>query len=163
MSPTNRTKCKPKGGGGSRYQPDNPVTVNPAAANNTDVATSSASKRSHFEHGTPANATKNNTTEPNLPATLAMHPATANGANVPPGGDMATTIGGSDSIEYGNSTLLSLPLLPRPGATRHNHCLSTCWTAKSTPGTQRLRMKLQGSSTMPPILPAEWKQPWTPP
>jgi hypothetical protein len=30
---------------------------------------------------------------------------------------MAMTIGGSDSIKYGNSTLLSLPLLLRPGAT----------------------------------------------
>jgi hypothetical protein len=30
---------------------------------------------------------------------------------------MATTIGGSDSVEYANSTLLSLPSLLRPRAT----------------------------------------------
>ena len=98
-------------------KPNNPATVNPAAANNTAVATGGASKHSRFEHGTPANATKNNTTEPNPPAAVAVHPATANGANVKSGGDMATTVGGSDSIEYGNSTLLSSPLLPQPVAT----------------------------------------------
>jgi hypothetical protein len=98
-------------------KPNNPATVNPAAANNTAVATGGASKCSRFEHSTPTNATKNNTTEPNPPATLAMHPATANSADVLPGGDMATTIGGSDSIEYGNSTLFILPSPPKPGAT----------------------------------------------
>jgi hypothetical protein len=74
-------------------------------------------KRSRFEHGTSANATNHNTTEPNPPAAFVMHPATANGADVLPGGDMAMTIGSSDSVEYGKSTLLSLPLPPRPGAT----------------------------------------------
>jgi hypothetical protein len=40
----------------------------------------------------------------------------ANGADALPRGDMATTIGSSDSVKYGNSTLLSLPLPSRPGA-----------------------------------------------
>ncbi len=58
MAPTNRSKCKPKGGMAATTKPNNPATVNPAAANNTTVATSGASKHSRFEHGTPANATK---------------------------------------------------------------------------------------------------------
>ncbi len=58
MAPTNRTKCKPKGGMAAATKPNNPATVNPAATNNTAVATGSTSKRSRFEHGTPANATK---------------------------------------------------------------------------------------------------------
>jgi hypothetical protein len=116
MAPPNRTKCKPKGGMAAATKPDNPVTIYPAAANNTAVAPSSASKHSHFKHSTPANATVNNTTEPNWPAAVAMHPATVNGADVPSRGDMARTIGGSDSIEYGNSTLLSLLLPSRPVA-----------------------------------------------
>ncbi len=98
-------------------KPDNSATVNPAAANDTDVATASASKRSHLEHGTPTDATANNPTEPNRPATVAMHPATANSADVPSRVGMATTIGGSDSVKYDTSTLLSLLLLPRPVAT----------------------------------------------
>jgi hypothetical protein len=111
----------------------------------------------------PANATKNNTTEPNPPAALAMHPATANGANVMPGGDMATTVGSSDSVN-----MVTLPYYPHCchrglGPRRHCCCLSTCWTEKLTPATQWLTIKLQGSSTMPPILPVKWKQPWTPP
>jgi hypothetical protein len=60
---------------------------------------------------------KNSKTELNSPVAVAVHPATANGAYVPPRGDMAMTIGDSDIIKYGNSTLLSLPLPPRPGAT----------------------------------------------
>ncbi len=87
-------------------KPNNPVTVNPAAANENAVATGSASKRSHLEQGTPTNATTNNTTKPNPPAAVAVHPATTNGANVPSGEDMATTIGGSDSINYGNMTII---------------------------------------------------------
>jgi hypothetical protein len=98
-------------------KPNNPVTVNPAAANNTAVATPGASKRSRLEHSTPANATANNTTEPNLPATVAVHPDTAHGADVPSRGGMATTVGGSDSVQYDNSTLLSLLLPPQPVAT----------------------------------------------
>jgi hypothetical protein len=98
-------------------KPDNSATVNPAAANDTAVATSGAPKHSHLEHPTLANAKENNTTEPNPPAAVAMHPATANGADVLSGGDMTTTIGGSDSIKYGNFTLLSLLPLSRPVAT----------------------------------------------
>jgi hypothetical protein len=45
-----------------------------------------------------------------------MHPATANNANVPTGGDMATTVDGSDSFDYGKGTILSSPLLPLPTA-----------------------------------------------
>ena len=67
-------------------KPNYPATVNPAAANNTNVATASTSKQSCLEHSTPANATANNTTELNPPATVAVHPAAANGANVPSGG-----------------------------------------------------------------------------
>ncbi len=55
-----------------------------------------------MEHGTPNNATANNTTEPNLPATVAVHPATANGADVLSGRDMATTVGSSASNEFYN-------------------------------------------------------------
>jgi hypothetical protein len=40
-----------------------------------------------------------------------VHPATANGADVPSGGGTATTIGGSDSVENDNSTLSSSLLL----------------------------------------------------
>ncbi len=79
-------------------KPNNPATVNPAAANNTAVATGSTEKCSHLEQGTPANATANNTTEPNPPAAVTVHPATASGANVPSRGDMAMTFGGSDSV-----------------------------------------------------------------
>jgi hypothetical protein len=98
-------------------KPNNPATVNPAAVSNTAVATAGTSKRSHLEHSTPANATANNTTEPSLPAAVPLHPATANGANVPSGGGMAKTVGGSDSVEYDNSTLLSLLFPPQPVAT----------------------------------------------
>jgi hypothetical protein len=111
-----RTKCKPKGGIAAATKPDNPATVNPAAANNTAVATSGAAKRSRLGHGTPANATVNYTTEPNSPAAVAVHPATAKDANVPSGVDMATTVSSSDSIKYGDLTILSLPLLPLPVA-----------------------------------------------
>ncbi len=93
-------------------KPNNPATVNPAAANNTAVATNGAAKCSCLEHGIPTNPTANNTTEPNPPAAVAVHPAITNGANVPSRGDMVTTIGSNDSIEYGNLTILSLPLLP---------------------------------------------------
>jgi hypothetical protein len=98
-------------------KPDNPATVNPAAANNTAVATSGASKHSHLEHSTPAKATANNTTEPNPPAAVAVHPATTYSANVSSGGDMATTVGGSDTIKNVYSTLLSLLLPWRPVST----------------------------------------------
>jgi hypothetical protein len=64
----------------------------------------------------PPNATTNITTEPNLPAAVAAHPATANGADDPSGGDMVTTVGRSDSVEYDNFTLLSLLLVPQPVA-----------------------------------------------
>jgi hypothetical protein len=117
MAPTNRSKYKLKGGTAAATKPDNPAAVNPAAANNTAVATGGASKHSCFKHGTLANATKNNITEPDLPAAVAVHPAITNGADVLPRGDMATSIGGSDSIEYGTSTLLSSPSLLWPGAT----------------------------------------------
>jgi hypothetical protein len=88
---------------------NNPATVNPDAANKTAVATGGAAKRSRLEHSTPTNATTNNTTEMNPPTAVAVHPATANSADVPSGGDMATTVGSSDSVKYGNSTILSLP------------------------------------------------------
>jgi hypothetical protein len=78
-------------------KPDNPAMVNHAAANNTAVATGGAAKHSRLEHGTPANATANNTTDPNPPATVAVHPATAIDADVPSGGDMEKTVGGSDA------------------------------------------------------------------
>jgi hypothetical protein len=97
-------------------KPDNPATVNPAAAYNTAVATAGTSKHSRMEHGTPANATANNTIEPNSPAAVAVHPATANSAYVPSEGGMATTVGGSDSVEYDSSTILSLLLPPQPVA-----------------------------------------------
>jgi hypothetical protein len=116
MAPPNRAKRKPKGGMAATTKPDNPATVNPAAANDTAVAIGGAAKRSHLEHHTPANATANKTTEPNPPATVAVHPATANGAYVPSVGDMATTVGSSDSIKYGNLTILSSLLLPPPVA-----------------------------------------------
>ncbi len=105
------------GGMAAAAQPDKPATVNPAAANDTAVAPGGAAKHSHLEHVTPANATANNTKEPNPSAAFAEHPATTNRANVPSGGDMATTIGSSDSIKYGNSTTLSLPLPLLPVAT----------------------------------------------
>jgi hypothetical protein len=98
-------------------KPNNPATVNPAAANNTAVATTGTSKCSRMEYGTPANATANNATELNPPVAVAVHPATTNGANVPSGGGTATTVGGSDSIEYDNSILLSSLLPPGPMAT----------------------------------------------
>ncbi len=131
MAPLIRTKCKPKGGITATTKPDNPATVNPAAANNTAIATGGAAKRSRLEHSTPTNTTTKNTTEPNPPAAVAMHPATATDANVRSGGDMAT-VGGSVSIKYGNSAILSLPLLPPLVAA----CLSTCWMAKLAPATQ---------------------------
>jgi hypothetical protein len=112
MAPLNRTKRKPKGGIAAANKPDKPAIVNPAVANNTAVATGGTAKRSRLGHGTLANATANNTTEPNPPTAVAVHPATANNADVPSGGDMAMIIGGSDSINYGNSTILSLPLPP---------------------------------------------------
>jgi hypothetical protein len=117
MAPPNRTKRKTKGGMAAATKPNNPATVNPAAANNTAVATAGTSKRSRMEHCTPANAAANNATEPNPPAAVAVHPATINGADVPSGGGMGTTVGGSDSVQYDNSTLLSLLLPPRPVAT----------------------------------------------
>jgi hypothetical protein len=86
MAPLNRTKRKLKEGMAAATKLDNPGTVNPAAANNTAVATGGTSKCSHLEHDTPTNATANNTTELNPPATVAVHPAAANGANVPSGG-----------------------------------------------------------------------------
>jgi hypothetical protein len=97
-------------------KPDYPATANPAAANDTAVATAGTSKRSRLKHGTPTTATANNTTEPNLPTAVAVHPATAGGAD-PSGEGMAMTVGGSDSVEYDNSTLLSLLSPPRPVAT----------------------------------------------
>jgi hypothetical protein len=98
-------------------KPNNPAIVNPAAANKTAIAPGSTAKRSHLEHGTLTNATAINTKEPNPPATVAMDSATANGADIPSGGDIATTVGGSDSVEYGNSTILSSPSPPPPVAT----------------------------------------------
>jgi hypothetical protein len=86
MASQNRTKRKTKGGMAAATKPNNPATVNPAAANNTAVATTGASKRSCLEHSTPANATANNATEPNPPAAVAVHPATANGGMFHPGG-----------------------------------------------------------------------------
>jgi hypothetical protein len=111
-----RAKRKPKGDIAATYKPNNPTMVNPAAANNTAVATGSTAKCRRLGHGTPANATANNTTEPDPPATVALHPATANDANVPSGGEMATTIGSGDSVDYGNSFILSLPLPLPPAA-----------------------------------------------
>jgi hypothetical protein len=116
MAPLIRTKCKPKGGIAATTKPNNLATVNPAAANDTAFATSGAAKRSHLGHSTPANATANNTTEPNLPTAVGMHPATANNANVPSGGDRAMTVGCSDSVEYGNSNILSSLSPPPPAA-----------------------------------------------
>jgi hypothetical protein len=92
-----RTKCKLKGGIATATKPDDPATVNPAEANNTAVATNGTAKCSCLEHSTPANATANNTTKPNPPTTVAVHPATADDANILSGGDMVTTIGGSVS------------------------------------------------------------------
>jgi hypothetical protein len=111
-----RTKRKPKGGIAATNKPDNPAIVNPDATNNTAVATSRATKCSHFGHGTPANATANHTIEPNPPAAVTMHPATTNDAKVQSRGDMVMTIGGSDSIDYGNLTILSLLSPPPPVA-----------------------------------------------
>ncbi len=51
-----------------------------------------------------------------MPAAVAVH-GTANNANVLSVGDMVMTIGGSDSIKYDNSTLLSSLLPPRSVAT----------------------------------------------
>ncbi len=93
----------------------NVFKFNPAAANNTAVATGSAAKRSHLGHGTPANATANNTTELNPLAAVTVHPVT-NDADVPSGGDIATTVGSSDSVKYGYLTILSLPSPPQPAA-----------------------------------------------
>jgi hypothetical protein len=144
-------------------KPNYPATVNPAAANNTVVASGSASKHSCFEHGIPANATKNNTTEPSPPASLAMHSATAKGANVPPAGTWQRPLAAVIA-----SNMVTLPYHPHRccrglGPRRHCRCLSTCWTATLMPATQWLTIKLQGLLTMPPILRAKWKQPWTPP
>jgi hypothetical protein len=116
MAPPNRTKQKPKGSIAAATKPDKPVSVNPAAANDTAVATGGATKCSHWEHGTPANTTANNKPESNPPTAVAVHPATANGANVPSKGDMVTTIGGSDSNEYDDLTILSSLSPPLPVA-----------------------------------------------
>ncbi len=86
MASPNRTKCKPKGGMAAATKPSSPATVNPAAANDTAVATGYAAKCSRLEHSTPTNATANNTIEPNPPVAIAMHHATANKANVSSGG-----------------------------------------------------------------------------
>ncbi len=114
---SDENKRKPKGGIAAANLPGNPAMVNPAAANNTAVATGSAAKCSHLGHKIPTIATANNTMESNLPAAVAVHPATTNDANVPSKGEMATTIGGSDSVNYGNSTIISLPSLLPPAAT----------------------------------------------
>jgi hypothetical protein len=116
MAPPKRTQCKPKGGIAAVNQPNNPASVNPAAANDTAFATGSTAKRSHLEHSTPNNATAKNTMEPNPPAAVAVHPATANNANVLSRGDMPTTVDGSDRFDYGNLTILSLLSLLLPAA-----------------------------------------------
>ncbi len=111
-----RTKCKPKRGIAAANKLDNPAMVNPAAANDTAVVTSSTATCRQLGHNTPANATTNSTMEPDLPAAVAVHPATANNANVPSRGEMVTTVGGGDSVNYGNSFILSLLLPPPPAA-----------------------------------------------
>ncbi len=92
------------------------MTVNPAAANDTAVATDGMSKCSHLGHGTPTYATANNTTELKPSAAVAVHPATSNDAYVPSGRDMTTTVGSNDSIEYVNSTIFSSLSPPPPAA-----------------------------------------------
>jgi hypothetical protein len=131
MAPLNRTKCKTKGGMAAATKPNNPATVNPAAANNTAVATASASKCSCLEHGRPANATTSNATEPNPPAAVAVQslpPLTM--PMFHPGGGLATTVSGSDSVEYDNSTSLCWCCRHDQWPRRHRPCLSTCWRAK---------------------------------
>jgi hypothetical protein len=114
-----------------------------------------------FEHGTLANATTINATEPNPPAAVAVHPATTNGANVPSGGGMATTVGGSDSVEYDNSNLLSLLLPPQPVATEApllslNLLDSNISASNTTVNGEITRIIKHATNTM-----AKWKQPWT--
>jgi hypothetical protein len=115
MAPPMRAKHKPKGGIAAAKKPKNPATVNPAAANDTAVATGSAAKHRHLGHDTPANATANNTMELDPAAAVTMHSATAKDADVPSGGEIVTTIGSSDSIDYGN---LFVPLPPPPAAAK---------------------------------------------
>jgi hypothetical protein len=67
-------------------------------------------------HATLTNTTTNNTTEPDLPVPVAVHLATANEADVLSTGEMATTVGSIDSIDYGNLFILSLLSLPPPAA-----------------------------------------------
>jgi hypothetical protein len=110
MAPLIRTKRKPKGGGiAVTTKPNNPATVNPAAANNTAVATGDTAKLRHLEHSTPTNPTAKHTIEPSLPAAVAVHPTTTHDANVLSGGDMVPTIGGSVGAKYGSLAILSLP------------------------------------------------------
>jgi hypothetical protein len=52
-----RTKHKPKEGIAEATKPDNPATVNHAAANVTAVATGGAAKCSCLEHSTPVKTT----------------------------------------------------------------------------------------------------------
>ncbi len=153
-----RTKRKPKGGIAAANKPNNPLIANPAAANDTAVAIGSAAKPSSLGHSTPANASANTTMEPDPPAAVAMLSATANDANVPSRGEMGTTFGGGDSVDHGNLTILSCRCRCHQQPQRRHHCLSTCWTAKLAPATQRLMGKSPGSSSTPPILPAVWKQ-----
>ncbi len=123
-----------KGGLAAAIKPDNPVTVNPAAAINSAVATAGASKRRCMKHGTPANLTANNGTEPNPPTAVAVHPATANGANVPSRGGAW-----QQPLEVViASNMMTLPYYPcccrhSQWPQKHRHCLSTCWTAKLAP------------------------------
>jgi hypothetical protein len=69
-----------------------------------------------MEHGTPPNASANNATEPNLPAAVAVHPTTANSANVSSGGAWQQPLAAVIASKNDISTLLSLLLLPRPVA-----------------------------------------------
>jgi hypothetical protein len=111
----------------------------------------------------PANATTNNTAEPNPPTTVAVHPATANNADVPSGGDMVMTFGGSDSIKYGTSILLSLLLLPRPVAMEAPSLSLNLLDGKSNTSNTMVVDKITRIVNHIAIIPAEWKQPWTPP
>jgi hypothetical protein len=101
MASAIREKHKPKGGIAAANKPDSPAMVNPAAANDSAFATGSTAKWRHFGHSAPTNATANNTMDPDPPAAVAVHPATANNANVLSKGKMAMTVGGSDSVDYG--------------------------------------------------------------
>jgi hypothetical protein len=102
MAPPIKAKRKPNGGIAAAYKLDNPAMVDPAAANNTAVATGRAAKHRHLGHSAPANATANNTTELDPPAAVAVHPANANDPDILSGGEMATTVGGGGSVDYGN-------------------------------------------------------------